>query len=258
MSPLVLLHGFTGHPASFQKVLTQLPLSTRVLCPVLLGHDGGEPSPEAPKDFATAVARLADQIREAHLGPAHLCGYSLGARVALGLLVEHRELFRSATLIAVHPGLPDPSERKARAAADARWLALLHEQGLTEFLHRWAEQPLFHTQTALPAAVQAAQDAVRRRHNPRGLMQSLRVLGLAQMPHYWPTLPELALPIHLVVGALDEKFSALADRAAARLPAARVTRLPGIGHNVLLEAPDTVCALLAEPGRPPFQPARIP
>jgi 2-succinyl-6-hydroxy-2,4-cyclohexadiene-1-carboxylate synthase len=92
--------------------------------------------------------------------------------------------------------------------------------------------------------VQAAQQAVRRRHSSQGLAQSLRVLGLAQMPDYGPALPALDLPVRLVVGALDEKFGLLAARAAARLPRAEVVRVPGVGHNVLLEAPDALCALL--------------
>ena len=179
-----------------------------------------------------------------HLGPVHLCGYSLGARVALGLLVKHPELFSRATLLSVHPGLQSLAERQARAAADERWVEILHQDGLAEFLQKWEQQPLFATQAALPAAVLAAQEAVRRRHSSKGLARSLRTLGLAHMPDYWPALPALTLPVRLVVGALDEKFTALADRAAEILPHAEVTRLPGVGHNVLLEAPDAVCALL--------------
>lgn len=237
-------------------MLAQLPLQTRVVCPVLLGHDGSDPSPGAPPDFESAVDHLAEELRAAHLGPLHLCGYSLGARVALGLLVRHPELFTRATLIAVHPGLSAAAERGERLAADERWAMLLMDQGLPEFLPKWAQQPLFATQTALPAAVLAAQDAVRRRHSAQGLALSLRVLGLSQMPDYTAALPALRLPVRLVVGAHDAKFLALAERAAARLPQAAVVRVPGIGHNVLLEAPDAVCALLGAP--PPPAPAALP
>lgn len=259
MSALVLLHGFTGHAASFQKLLAQLPLTTRVLCPVLLGHDGHgggdeDQSPaskaEASCGFTAEVDRIAAQIRGAHLGPAHLVGYSLGARVALGLLVRHRELFHSATLLSVNPGLQSAEERQARVAADERWIALLQEHGLAAFLTQWEQQPLFATQRNLPAAVRAAQDAVRRRHSEKGLARALRELGLGRMPDYWPALPELGLPVRLVVGALDAKFAALADRAATLLPAAAVVRVPGVGHNLLLEAPEALSALLAAPAFP--------
>lgn len=245
MSALVLLHGFTGHAASFQKLLAQLPLTTRALCPVLLGHGGAEEdAADAPTDFIAEVDRIARQIHAAHLGPAHLVGYSLGARVALGLLVRHRALFDRATLLSVHPGLAHPAEREERIAADERWARLLCENGLDAFLTQWEAQPLFHSQHQLPAAARAAQDAVRRRHSSQGLAQALRVLGLGRMPDYWPELAALQLPVQLVVGALDAKFVALAERAAARLPTADLVRVPEVGHNLLLEAPDAVCALL--------------
>ncbi len=241
------MHGFTGHPASFQKVLAQLPLPTRVVCPVLLGHDGRAPAADAAPDFAAEVDRLAAELRATHHGPLHLCGYSLGARVALGLLVRHPELFTAATLISVHPGLRGAAERRERAAADERWATLLDEQGLAEFLRQWGQLPLFHTQQALPAAVLAAQEAVRQRHHAGGLARSLRVLGLSQMPDYTAALPTLRLPVRLVVGELDPKFTALAEEAAALLPRATVVRVPGVGHNVLLEAPAALCALLSAP-----------
>lgn len=256
MSALVLLHGFTGHPASFQKVLAQLPLTTRALCPVLLGHEGAHAAADrtdhaAAADFSAEVDRLAGQIRAAHLGPAHLVGYSLGARVALGLLVRHRGLFQRATLLGVHPGLQSAGERQDRVAADERWARLLLEHGLAAFLKEWEKQPLFQTQAQLPDSTRAAQDAVRRRHDSQGLAQALRVLGLGRMPDYWPELAGLRLPVQLGVGALDAKFAALADRAGAMLPDAQVVRIAGAGHNLLLEAPEAVCALLTAP--PPGQ-----
>lgn len=253
MSALVLLHGFTGHPASFKKILAQLPLTTRALCPVLLGHEGVPEATSSAGSLATAtdftgeVDRIAAQIRAAHLGPAHLVGYSLGARVALGLLLRHRELFQRATLLSVHPGLQSANEQQDRVAADERWAALLSEHGLAAFLNQWEQQPLFQTQAQLPEPTRAAQDAVRRRHDSQGLAQALRVLGLGRMPDYWPELARLQLPVQLAVGALDAKFAALADRAKAVLPDGQVVRIAGAGHNLLLEAPEAVCALLTAP-----------
>ena len=46
------------------------------------------------------------------------------------------------------------------------------------------------------------------------------------------------------------------EKTLALLPQAAVLPVPGVGHNVLLEAPDAVCALLAAP--PPPAPAALP
>src|SRR5437660_1337416 len=100
--PLILLHGFTGSPDSWSEVVSHLfDRGDRViLCPALLGHGPPQETPVA--DFAAEVARLHDLLDE---GPYHLAGYSLGARVALGLLCRFPARFCRATLIGCHPGL---------------------------------------------------------------------------------------------------------------------------------------------------------
>jgi 2-succinyl-6-hydroxy-2,4-cyclohexadiene-1-carboxylate synthase len=56
------------------------------------------------------------------------------------------------------------------------------------------------------------------------------------------------MPVTLVSGALDARFTALARELAARIPFASHRAIAGCGHNPLLERPDELAALLAEPG----------
>lgn len=238
MSGLVLIHGFTGSPASFDELarrlrarLPGLPLYR----PTLLGH--GTARPSRVGRFDEEVHRIARGIRERGLVGAHLCGYSLGARVALGLLTHHPYLFQGATLIGVHPGLAGAAERAARVGSDERWCQLLERRGVAEFSSAWERQPLFASQRALPAGVTEAQAKIRAGHTAPGLIRALRVLGLGQMPDYRGTLPALALPVRLIAGALDAKFVALATARAQSAPRVRLDLVPGVGHNVLIEAP---------------------
>jgi pimeloyl-ACP methyl ester carboxylesterase len=60
------------------------------------------------------------------------------------------------------------------------------------------------------------------------------------MEPLWDRLPELAVPVTLVVGERDEKFRAIAERMRKRLPDAQVTVVPGAGHAVHLEDPEAV------------------
>ncbi len=53
------------------------------------------------------------------------------------------------------------------------------------------------------------------------------------------------MPVTLVVGERDEKFTAVAERMAAALPSARVEIVPGVGHAVHLEPPERIAAALA-------------
>jgi 2-succinyl-6-hydroxy-2,4-cyclohexadiene-1-carboxylate synthase len=264
---LVLLHGFTGSPDSWKPVLRLLEDDAAAarrgpvahgksfgppsFVPALLGHDGTA-GPAGIDTFEAEVDRLGaavwDRARAVRKfsTPAHLVGYSLGARVGLGLLVRHPELFASATLIGVNPGLGDPEERDERVKQDEAWARLLETEGLDSFVAAWEALPLFSTQEHLAARVLRRQRRIRLGHDPAGLARSLRVLGLGAMPDYGPALDGLELPVRLVVGGRDEKFQALAGPMAERLSRARVTTVPDVGHNVVLEDPNATAALLRE------------
>jgi 2-succinyl-6-hydroxy-2,4-cyclohexadiene-1-carboxylate synthase len=64
------------------------------------------------------------------------------------------------------------------------------------------------------------------------------------MPDYGPRVATLGMPVHLVVGAEDAKFRALAEAMLPRLRQGRLTVLPACGHNAPLEAPAAVAAAL--------------
>ena len=230
---LVCLHGFTGSPTSWDPVLAALraqgarPL--RVLTPTVVGHEGAAAtlmegghtqvapvahdsapaSPPTATSFEDEVDRIARGLPR---GTLHLLGYSLGARLALGLAVRHRVRFESITLVGVHPGLVDPAERSARAAADDALADDLERGGLAAFVARWEALPMWASQRRLDPAVLAVQRAQRLQQDPARLAAALRVLSLGRMPSYVDALPTLDLPVTLVVGHADAPFR---PRAAA-------------------------------------------
>jgi 2-succinyl-6-hydroxy-2,4-cyclohexadiene-1-carboxylate synthase len=245
MSSVVLIHGFTGSPASFADLGRRLlarRAGLRLFRPALLGH--GAPAPGGIRRFEQEVDRLASAIVEANFTGSHLCGYSLGARVALGLLARHAHRFSGATLIGVHPGLGSAAERAARVGSDERWCRVLRERGLAAFLGEWQAQPLFATQRELADSIVNEQRRIRSAHTADGLIRSLRVLGLGQMPDYRGALRNVPIRSRLVVGALDAKFTAIAREIGAASPRLSLDLVPGAGHNVLLEAPDHVATTL--------------
>ena len=178
--------------------------------------------------------------------PRHLLGYSLGARVGLGLLVRFPGLLASATLVGVNPGLQTESERQERRQADRSWIELLETDGVDGWISQWEALPLFQTQQRLRAEQLEAQRQLRRAHTAQGLQASLRELGLAQMPNYWSELASIPTPVTLVVGQEDEKFTQLAQATVGHLTSGRVVVIPDAGHNPILEAPAAVGRLLAE------------
>jgi len=199
---------------------------------------------QCARRFEEEVDRLAAEIRRTGAAGAHLCGYSLGARVALGLLARHAFLFSGATLISVHPGLVDTRERAERAGRDEHWCRLLLRGGIATFVEAWEVQPLFSSRTALSRSQLAAQHQVRMAHSLSGLVSALRVLGLAQMPNYRGALAGPGLPVRLLVGELDSKFLAIGRELSLSAGRVDLQIVPGAGHDLLVEAPEQVATML--------------
>lgn len=238
---LVLLHGFNGSPNAWDAVRARLPATIDVFAPALAGHD----DTPAPESFVGEVERLATEIRTRSTAPVHVCGYSLGGRLAFGLVAGHSSLFSRATIISANPGLTDDADRPGRAEQDEKWAALIEREGIERFIESWERQPLFASQTRLPLAVRELQRVQRRRHDPRGLAAAMRALSLARMPAYGAAVAALDLPIDLVTGSGDAKFTAIAADLATKLRRARHVVVPDVGHNVVLEAAEQIAAVLA-------------
>ncbi len=187
------------------------------------------------------VERILGELERDRVDRAHLCGYSLGGRVAWGLLVRAPERFERATLIGAHPGLRTAREREERAKRDARWLEMLERDGIDAFLDAWEALPLFATQTS---DQRAAQRAIRETHGAFGLAHALRALGLAQMPPVDPS--HIGNRVTLVVGEHDREHRRLAEPFVGQLALGSLEVVAGAGHNVLVERPDALAAILGE------------
>lgn len=245
---LLLLHGYSGDPGSWDAVVERLPAGATVLRPALFGHHPR--LLEATGGFFGEVDRIAAWLRAEGRSGLHLAGYSLGARIGLGLLVRHGDLFARATLIGLNPGLGDEGARRERCLADERWATLIEREGVARFVLEWLAQPLFASQERLPWELRAVARARRLRHGPAGLAAAMRALGLGGMPDLAPSLPAIRIPVRLLAGAEDPKFVALATRLAAALPHARAQVIPGAGHDLTLERPDAVAAALSSEETP--------
>ncbi len=218
-----------------------MPLSVQIFCPAIVGH---APDTGPALDFIAEVDRLAARIAQVGFRQMHLCGYSLGARLALGLLVRHPAFFARATLIGGNAGLAEnDSQRSERIAADERW-AVLAEMDAPRFFAEWSAQPLFASQRALPDGVQAEQAAIRSDHDGAALAGAMRALSLGRMPDWRPHLARIQIPVTVMAGALDHRFVALARQMTEVLPDGRLEIVPDVGHNIPLERPSAIIAAL--------------
>lgn len=227
----LLLHGFTGTSDSFEH----------------LGPPKGSVTPTLGGHLGTAVVGgFEDEVeRLAALGAGcdGLFGYSLGGRLALGILARYPQRFRHAVIVSAHPGLKTDAERAARREADARFVEVLHEQGLTAFVDKWQALPLWASQGKLPEAVRLQQRKGRLRHTADGLASSLVQHGLGKMPDLRHDLRPVTTRVDVLAGERDSKFVELARELSSLLQGSRLTIVPDAGHNLLLEAPLECAAL---------------
>ncbi|MDH3200899.1 MAG: alpha/beta fold hydrolase [Myxococcales bacterium] len=236
----MLLHGFMGSPRSWDRVLSACDSPDEPTVPQLLGH-GDDWKRNRVASFEEEVSRLL-AIATTMTRPRYLCGYSMGARVALGMLVRGSDLFEGAILVGAHPGLDDAEARTERRAADAKRARELRREGLVGFVDAWEAQPLFASQRRLPSPVLEVQRQIRLSHDAEGLAACLEVLGLAEMPSLGAALSSFEIPITLMAGALDTKFATIAENLSSKVDLLQIVE--GVGHNVVLEAPEVVAMAL--------------
>jgi 2-succinyl-6-hydroxy-2,4-cyclohexadiene-1-carboxylate synthase len=231
---IVLLHGFTLTARSWEPVLARLAGAEAVALD-LRGH--GAARDARPIDFASVVADVAAAAEPG----ATLCGYSLGGRVALRAALDHPGRFGRLVLVGASPGLADPAERAQRRAADAKLADRMEAMTIEAFAREWGDNAVLAGQ---PRAVRALVHADRLRNEPRALAAALRGLGTGVMEPAWDELGALELPVVLVAGERDEKFTAIARAMAERIPRAEVVVVPGAGHAAHLEQPTAIAALM--------------
>jgi 2-succinyl-6-hydroxy-2,4-cyclohexadiene-1-carboxylate synthase len=237
-----LLHGFTGAPRSWSRVVTHAGFDRTPLIPTLVGH-GSEWRSRQVSSFDGEVTRLVSLVARTER-PRLLCGYSMGARVALGVLAREPRLCDGGLLIGVHPGLSHESARAERRDVDASRARSLRDNGVEAFVTAWEELPMFASQRSLPREALAIQRDIRLAQDAEGLARALEVLGLAEMPDYRAAVARLEIPITLMTGSRDAKFSRIASALASESAYIDVAVADGVGHNVVLEAPLAVVAAL--------------
>lgn len=196
------------------------------------------PGHGANVDGALTLPQCADGIA-AVMQPGILVGYSMGARMALHVALQHPKLISQLVLISGTPGLRTEAERTARLKSDNELADRIEKIGTKAFLDEWLALPIFAGLTD-----NTNQRSERLSNSAKGLADSLRFAGTGTQEPQWPHLHKLLMPVHLVVGETDTKFTAIANDMQALLLSSQLTVVPSVGHTVHLEDSTTVGKLL--------------
>lgn len=229
---IVCIHGFTQTGRCWGPVRDDLERDHRVVAVDAPGHGG---SSAIRLDLEQGAAAIGDAA-----GPGTYVGYSMGGRYALRLALDRPDLVERLVLIGASPGLEQPVERAQRRRADEQLADELEQIGVAAFIDRWLRNPLFVT---LPDAMRCVRE--RLTNDAAGLASSLRLAGTGAQEPVWSRLAELDMPVLVVAGALDTKFTTIGERMVDAIGTnARFVSIPQAGHTAHLEQPDAFLSVL--------------
>lgn len=230
--PIVFVHGFTQTRRCWGPVAEDLAADHVVIRVDAPAHGRSAAAPAGLHDGARLIGE--------HGGDATYLGYSMGGRYLLHLALAEPALVRGLVLLGATAGIEDPDERAARARADEATAARIAELGLSEFLRTWIAQPMF---AGIPPERQ--QLAERMENTAQGLTRSLLLAGTGVQEPSWDELHRLDMPVLVVAGEQDAKFSELGRRLQSSIGSnARFATVPGAGHAAHLEQPDAFLDVL--------------
>jgi 2-succinyl-6-hydroxy-2,4-cyclohexadiene-1-carboxylate synthase len=237
--PLLLIHGFTGSVAAWgEDLMSGLAQAHQVVAVDLLGHGESDVSPDPDRYAVTELLADLGQVLDAlALEDARWLGYSMGGRIALAGAVTMPARVSSLILESASPGLASDGERRARRRADEALAEGILRGGMEAFVDHWMGLPLFATQGKLPPQVRARTRELKLRNTPEALAACLRGTGTGAQPSYWEALPDLSVPVLLMAGEEDRKFTEVCERMAKSIPGAELRLIPRAGHAIHLENP---------------------
>ena len=207
----MLVHGFAStaeHNWGGTGWIAALSDKYRVIAPDVRGH-GLSDKPRAPEAYGYAnmgadVTRLMDHLG---IGRAFLIGYSMGASIAIELMLSHADRFRAIVLggIAYDDGLEDKRDRDAIAAA---------------------------YRTDDPATIKSPVAKAYRRFAesmPNDLHALAALIDAERTPFDVAKLAAVRIPVLIVVGSND---NAIGDPKplAKMIPGAQLVMLEGRDH----------------------------
>jgi pimeloyl-ACP methyl ester carboxylesterase len=229
-APLVLLHGGWSDGRAWTPQLEDLSDEFDVLAWDTPGCGGSDDPPDGTglDGYADAAVGLLDVLG---LTRVHLGGLSFGGGLALAVYGRHPQRVRSLVLAGAYAGwkgsLP-PAEVSARISKVRAEVDRPPDEWIDDYLPGFFAGPV-------PVATEQLVRTMMRDIRPTGTRRMLDAFAEADLRD---VLPSVAVPTLLLYGAEDVRAPRpVAEALHAAIPGARLVLLPGVGHDVALEAP---------------------
>lgn len=217
---LLLTHGYSATGEMWVGQVEALRDQYRVITWDMRGHGRSDyPANPAAYSEELTVADMAALLDQAGAERAIVGGLSLGGYMSLAFHLAHPDRVRGLLIIDTGPGYRNDEAREGWNRNAHRTAERYESEGLARLAAGSPEMRQSHHRDATGLALAA-----------RGMLaqRDARVIN---------SLPTIAVPSLVVVGADDTPFLAASDYMAAKIPGAKKAVIENAGHAANLDQP---------------------
>ena len=226
-TPVLLSHGFGATSGMWRHNVEALSADRPVVAWDQRGHgESGAPSDPDAYGHEQCVADMVALLDAVGAANAVLVGMSLGGYLSLEFHLAHPERVAALVLVDTGPGFRNDAARQ-------RWNETALRQADT-----------IERQGRLGSSSTEVQAAAHR--DIRGVAHAARRVLTQVDGRVIDSLPRIAVPTLVIVGADDTNFLAAADYAERVIPGARKVVIDNAGHASNLDQPAAFNSAVAE------------
>ena len=217
-TPLLLTHGYGSSRRMWQPNIDALAAERTVITWDMRGHgESNSPDDHNLYSHALSVGDMAAVLDACGVQTAAVGGLSLGGFMSLEFYRAHPDRVCCLLLFDTGPGFNSDASRQ-------RW-------------NDYAAGLATRLETEGASALSTSAEVARTTANPAGLARAARGMLAQQDASVIRSLPDIAVPTLVLVGADDTGFLAAADYMAATIPSAEKVVVPDAGHAANIDQP---------------------
>jgi len=218
--PLILTHGYSSTSQMWQGQVEALSKHYRLILWDMRGHGRSDyPDDAGAYSEANTIGDIAALLDEVGAERAIVGGLSLGGYMSLAFYRTYPERVRALLIIDTGPGFRKDEAREA-------WNKRAHDTA-----ERFEHEGL----SVLQASSRERSGVTHR--DAKGLAHAARGMLTQRDARVIESLPAIAVPSLIVVGADDTPFLAASDYMAGKIPGAKKSVIPSAGHAVNIDQP---------------------
>ena len=246
--PILFIHGFTGSSRAWKE--TRLGLDYPSIAIDVPGH-GKSIFNNLNKnyDYKDFRSELYLCLKELNIDKIHLCGYSMGGRLAISFAQKYPKLVKTLILESSSLGISNAEEKNKRLDEDIE-LSTSINKSLNSFNLKWKKNKLFEKQESRNKKAFKEQNIIRKSHNNKQLAKSLLSFSKGVMPAFEESFALFNFPVFLINGHDDTKYIKLNRDMMKIHKKARQFIINESSHNIHLENNeyfiDTLYSILGE------------